>query len=117
MSHTPGPWEAFDLDLGEHQIAMGGQRKGSTIEPQRCLTWDHGLDPEDDSQWDELCANIDLIVASPDMLAALQSVEHINIGGIMCCPSCRYVEEAGHAPSCVLRAAVAKATGKEAPPC
>jgi hypothetical protein len=72
MSHTPGPWETGDVQW------MTNQRThvGYSYRPITAGTWEVATVWEDACD-KEMAANVRLIAAAPDMLAALLRVREV----------------------------------------
>lgn len=114
-AHTPGPWVARDGDGGVGEVAVvealapNGQGAHGDVEREICHCF---LVPEAKGRREDL-ANLRLIAAAPDLLAALDPItlEHLATQ-----------VESGHRPEQVAadlrtwaatqRAAIAKARGK-----
>lgn len=103
-AHTPGPWE-FDRDWQRTPTIFGCDRQMvAHIEKHKRMTTNPG--PQFDLP--ERDANARLIVAAPDMLAALQAIVHPDNEAL-----CWFVTSDSHAMKLRddVRAAIAKALG------
>ena len=100
MSHTDGPWT-----IGDVQWIMNQQTKmGYSYRPITAGSWELATVWEDDDD-SEMTANVHLIAAAPDLLAAarLANQELIDLG-----------QGSSGSPALVaLWAAIAKAEGRE----
>jgi len=98
MSHTPGPW-AYDRDSKE--IFSSVEEHGSGW-----IAWVKGNDSEGRELSAEMqAANVSLIAAAPELLAALKELTHYDEGSI---DSGSYGDEV--LQRC--KAAIAKAEGR-----
>ncbi len=86
MTHTPGPWSGREGSSPHHQGQVSSEATGATI----AVTYS-----------DESGANVRLIAAAPDLLAACEAVWHVFEG---------YDDSPLYARRC--RDAIAKARGE-----
>jgi hypothetical protein len=95
MSHTPGPWEAVELECVGDVIGF--------------------KNPDD----------IPLVMAAPEMLAMLKRLEWCQMTlddgvtfheTVHYCPKCGYAKTEGHKPTCELAALIARAEGRTPTP-
>lgn len=93
-AHTPGPWKAMDWD-GDTCLVEALTSDEKMVTREIC----HVLNPEDDQPTTK--ANLSLIAAAPDLLAALRLMVRDNDG-----------TNDGVADLAVAAAAIAKAEGK-----
>ena len=113
--HTPGPWEAM---YGHHQSYDHFQASIYNVDTAprgKAIARLPELGDEDTDA--EFKANARLIVASPDLLAALRGVLAEPYGCTLCDSGKPRNAAKGHQPDCpyeAARAAIAKAEGKEA---
>lgn len=99
--HTPGPWVAQEWD-GDTCLVEALSPDGKMVEQEIC----HVLNPEDDQPTTK--ANLNLIAAAPDLLAALKNaVAQMEA-------LATYAKRPGMSRSdiALARAAIAKAEGK-----
>ncbi len=111
--HTPGPWELSE-DEDCYEILMGTalSRSGTYESHHRiklaCCDYDPD-EPEDspgNKQYDEAVSNALLVVASPELLAALESVPLPSVS------EGRFIERFYTWYYNTQKPAIAKATGK-----
>lgn len=93
MTHTPGPWTISNAI----KTAINSSGKHVAM-----VNFGIGISNEEHN------ANVALIAAAPDLLAALEAVEWFGgLGDV--CPKCRQRKPKGHADDCQLALALAKA--------
>ena len=111
--HTPGPWRIMTRAWTHYILASSAVQvavvfQGIDVDGQRCKMSDA-----------EYQANAHLIVAAPELLRVLESIEWIKVSsfsGTRRCPCCGEIEESGHRAKCLLRNTIDKALGKEPQP-
>ena len=99
--HTPGPWRRGRPGMGSTVFSAPGKTIGKIYHEQPFGDKRKGNSPKD-IPIDEGMANLNLIIAAPDLLAAckdaLEDGKHYRLSETI---------------KCGLRAAIAKAQGKE----
>ena len=121
---TPGPWNihfAYPLEAEPHRVGDSRGAEYFTSWSTRIAAGDKLIAEVDMRKMDdpasggfpavedlaEARANARLIMASPELLAALQAVEWSDLGR---CPQC--AGRGIHQPACIVGSAIAKASGK-----
>jgi len=128
MTHTPGPYSAIrDDGIDITIIGEGDETERPTVEPTRVLAYERydkvypwGLKEDTDSGYHlgvfrerQIAHQMALAFnCYADLVAALEAVEWVPLGNRRVCPNCGRPWDQGHAPTCKLAAALAKAKGE-----
>lgn len=102
MAHTPGPWSA---DYGD--FAAYCETGAEVCEVTRGKHDDGSRIPDD-----EMEANLNLVAAAPELLAALKLLRDPDGDGKWVCDCGDPYFEGGVCANCVATAAIAKAEGR-----
>jgi hypothetical protein len=103
---TPGPWRI---------VKVFGKCKRRILSEQGSVLADiHNRREFQERGGVEMKANAALIAAAPDLLAAIEAINHVTKGGYCICPCADGNKpDANHSTGCAdVRAAIAKARGQ-----
>lgn len=106
-NHTPGPWHLGNDNNYYAEVCFGDSGAVASVGREDINTAKVVFGRE------VMLANTHLIIAAPDMLAALVRLSRKCDKGFTFCAACNYVEGAGHAIGCFLEAAIMKAEGRQ----